>query len=1173
MSGDLQPTLAEFMVTQGVGGSAGFAPLTRGKETLVKLFLTLPPSCTVTSGQYVKITNASLTVSTGTAANTLFTAYGSSPALPATVQGFSAADPVFIVPSANLVPPDTGAFTPTFSVILTYSRSDGTTTQTGQTKTITSNTKTFERLTNALRILVIPMGDKSKAFNTQYTGIDQTIVQNAMQTLSRLYPTTAGVASLTVASGGVRYVVDTATMLDLASISGAYVSGKFCGTSLSFSAIKGLLAQYLLAHNTANKRNPIAIADRVVGVVGGNGSATGPISSGTEDSSGCADGMASVSSAESWIRLIADQTGKPSRSGSLAAMEVAHTFGLELGTSTYHSTSVEADGGTDRAYNTFSRSRIQYDHTVMNFNNTGGSLWDNTTTLLQPNDFAYLLCKLAPTNLTTCAAGKIGSSTGVPAGEKYIIAGTTDGSPGNTKVIEPYYDLDEFPTAEDELSVLRLIQLDTSGPSPTLIAGFNFGMPWSPAVTDHDAVSGDAITSGVRTFYAAAPGGFTDKGAGEVQLVKVVNASDDPLSGTILFSSKKIAPPAITSITGAAIPTSGGTSTLFRSQITPRIPPKPDIVFLADTTGSMGDAIKNVRDNIASIMRQVLDVQTNAQFAAASYKDAPPFCTDAYVFRIEQSLTASATAVDGAITPNPDVPNSGWQTAPGQGCDIAEAQLNALYRLGIGDDGDIDAPKFVGYRTASSRVIAWFGDAIGHDPSNGHSETDAIAALKGNSIRIVAVNMTGADGSLDQTGQASRIAKATGGVVKNTTDANEVSQAILDGLHDLPATVTPSYDSEACAPISLTFDPTEATVPGGTDVDFTEHVTVAPTGAGTYTCRVYFKINGQIVQKGDADDPAYFQDVSVLVSDQQQRTVTVTVTKSDPDRPLLLDLIFECNSFNFVAAIAVPPSAQDAETATFTTNADTTNACAELGGGGKLVPYVSDGWNRVGGTDQVQTSTSSTPKSPTAAIYSPAEGTSINWDGTLALRGSGEIAGIELPESALTWSITAPGGATTVLSQHSNSVDVPAPSPNGWTQGTWTATLTATYEGRTATATRTFGVYYQFLGFFNPVVNPPLINKGNTGKSFVLKWQLKNGGAMVTSLSTVVSTAYTSVTECSATSATGFTMTSGQSTLRFDEKNMQFVFNWQTPSQIGLYLFRLTLSDGSTHDACVNLAK
>jgi hypothetical protein len=790
-----------------------------------------------------------------------------------------------------------------------------------------------------------------------------------------------------------------------------------------------------------------------------------------------------------------------------------------------------------------------------------------------------MLCQLAPGTLSvTCSPGKIGSSTGVAAGEKYVIAGTTDGTLGNTKVVEPYYDLDEFPTAEDPASLLRLIQLDTSGASPTLIPGLNFGVPWSPAVSNHGVLAGTIITSGVRTFYAAAPGGFTDQGAGEVRLVKVSNPSGDPLSGTILFSSAKVDPPAITSIAGAPIPTAGGTSTLFRTQITPRIPPQPDIVFLADTTGSMGNPIQNVKDNVVRIMNQVAAVQPNAQFAVSAYKDKENCGTDAYMFELEQPITADKTAVQNAV-------NSWTVDTSNDGCDPPESQLNALYLLGVGNDGAPE-PTSVGYRADSSRVVVWFGDAPGHDPSGGHGIDAAIAALTANEVRVVAVSIPGFSGSnLNScgeppicsvaSGQATRIAKDTGGVVKNTTDAGQVSDAILAGLHDLDATVTPDY-GDSCSPISITFDPVQATVhPGGTPVDFTENVTVGPTSAGTYTCRVYFKINGKIVEKSQGGDfvidPAYYQDISVVVSDTPQTAVTVEVAKSS-DRPLLLDLIFECNSFNFVAAVALTPRTQDSATATFTTNADTSNACAQFGGGGKLVPYVSDGWNRVGGTELVYPL--SAPKAPTAAIYSPSIGTGINWDGTLALRGSGEIAGIELPGTALTWSITAPNGTTTVRTERVTALDIAATMPNGWAQGTWTVSLTASYEGRTSQpAQARFSVYYRFIGFLSPVDNPPLINKGNTGKSFALKWQLSNGLAMQTSLATVAGTAYAMVTSCSTPSATGFTKTSGQSVLRFDQTNMQFVFNWQTPSTPGLYLFRLTLSDGSTHDACVNLSK
>jgi hypothetical protein len=296
-----------------------------------------------------------------------------------------------------------------------------------------------------------------------------------------------------------------------------------------------------------------------------------------------------------------------------------------------------------------------------------------------------------------------------------------------------------------------------------------------------------------------------------------------------------------------------------------------------------------------------------------------------------------------------------------------------------------------------------------------------------------------------------------------TNDASQVSDAILAGLHDLPATVAPSYNGDACGALSLSFDPVQSTVTGGTPQDFIEHVTVAAgTAAGTYHCIVNFKINGQIVQKrgtGETlvDDPAYIQDISVVVSDQQQRPITVKATSADPAH-LLLDLIYQCATFNFVAAIALKPASVAGAEATFTANADTTNACAKFGGGGgALVPYVSDNWNRVKGI--VPTEMPSRPKAPTAAITSPALATALGFDTTLSLRGSGEVAGQELAASALTWSIQKPDLTLLTLApgtEHSTVVDVPAP-PGGWTPGIWTAILMVTSEGGTATATRQFG--------------------------------------------------------------------------------------------------------------------
>jgi hypothetical protein len=383
----------------------------------------------------------------------------------------------------------------------------------------------------------------------------------------------------------------------------------------------------------------------------------------------------------------------------------------------------------------------------------------------------------------------------------------------------------------------------------------------------------------------------------------------------------------------------------------------------------------------------------------------------------------------------------------------------------------------------------------------------------------------------------------------------------------------------------MTFDPTSQAVPYGNKATFTETATVAAeTDPGTYTCQIIFKINGKQVFTGGGGDPVpdpdYVQDITVVVSDQPQNEVTVKATSSQPDR-LLLDLIYECNSFNFVAAIAVQPENATATEATFNANLDTSNACAPFGGGGTLVPYVSDLWNRVGGT--VQSDTSSSLKVPTAAIYSPAlDGVSPSFDasimlhGTLPLRGSGQIAGVEQPGSYLSWALKAPGASTFMSPVGSgNALDVPAPA-GGWAVGIWTAKLTVNVPGLDPVeATRTFAVgsFYQFIGFLSPVQNPPSVNTGIAGQSFALKWQLKSAGVLVSDTNTVASTQFAKVDACTPPPSTTFADTSGQSVLRFDDKNMQFVFNWQTPTQAGLYLFRLTLIDGSTHDACVNLTK
>src|SRR4029450_9681476 len=192
---ELVPALREVSVNQGVGS---YARRVRGKETLVKFFLSNPTTCVVTSTQSLNVTGATLTVNntvqtfTGIAP---FQSFAAAPAVSAALSNNSAADPIFAVPAANLVPalanPDTDTFTPTFTATVTYSRKSGRHATAGLTATYSNTTAvTFERRTRALRVLVIPMGDGSTGVlaNTQYTPGDQTSTQNAFSALARIFP-------------------------------------------------------------------------------------------------------------------------------------------------------------------------------------------------------------------------------------------------------------------------------------------------------------------------------------------------------------------------------------------------------------------------------------------------------------------------------------------------------------------------------------------------------------------------------------------------------------------------------------------------------------------------------------------------------------------------------------------------------------------------------------------------------------------------------------------------------------------------------------------------------------------------------------------------------------------------------------------------------------------------
>jgi hypothetical protein len=459
------PILRDSAVNQGVSGTAGYSPLVRGKDTIVRLYLS-GPNC---GSQTFQLTSASLQLKNGTA--NLGGAIAADPA-PTNINGsfpsiatYSTAavandtpgDAKFLVPGYVLNPcggvpctSNTG-FTATFAATIGWRASGGTT----GTTTFNNVTAPVDQKTNALRILVVKMGDLSGT--TYPTGQfplfganAQATVQNALSgTLARAFPVPSGPAAgapatgdlSSSAGGGIRYsfnidarcaglsptcgMIDLHALVDSTGASLLSTSRRFCLNGTNFAIVQPQLTNMLNAWNAAN---PGAIADRVLGVVDGS------VSDQT-----CALGMAGFGTPEAVLRV---DPGR-NNNGATLVMEMAHTLGAvpvarSPISSKYHSPVTEADtgsstadpnSGTNRAYNVLTHTYLSTDRTAMRVVDNN---WTDDNIDFEAKDYSLLRCALGgtvPTDTTVgCGTtGTTGSGVGVAADNVYV-AGTL-GSP------------------------------------------------------------------------------------------------------------------------------------------------------------------------------------------------------------------------------------------------------------------------------------------------------------------------------------------------------------------------------------------------------------------------------------------------------------------------------------------------------------------------------------------------------------------------------------------------------------------------------------------------------------------------------------------------------------------------------------------------------------------------
>lgn len=227
-----------------------------------------------------------------------------------------------------------------------------------------------------------------------------------------------------------------------------------------------------------------------------------------------------------------------------------------------------------------------------------------------------------------------------------------------------------------------------------------------------------------------------------------------------------------------------------------------DVLFLVDTTGSMGLAIDNVRSSLSTtIAPAVEDAIADVVMGVGDYRDFPvdPYGSPGdWPYQTRQTMTSDLSAVQAAL----------GTLSAGGGNDGPESGIEGLYEA-VAGSGSCSGGGFgsVCFRTGSNPIIVVVTDAPMHNGPSGNDYsglsargyTETINALNAQNVKIVGASVDAAipfPFPIPGGGAAGRadlvsIARATMSRAYDGTDTvydspgGSVAGSVVDGIIDL----------------------------------------------------------------------------------------------------------------------------------------------------------------------------------------------------------------------------------------------------------------------------------------------------------------------------------------------------------------------------------------------------